>query len=117
MDRDHLARLLDRDGGAYAACRRAVTAGANIQVWKGGTPAAAVAAIYARRLRLVQRKGTSEVGFAEAVQSLRACGDEPVLIGAVDIDDPPYHFQLFLNVSATRLVACLGVDQRWKTSA
>ncbi|GAA1553242.1 hypothetical protein GCM10009827_087420 [Dactylosporangium maewongense] len=117
MDRGHLARLLDQDGEAFAACRHAVAAGANIQVWEGSTPASELAAIYARRLRLVQRRGTSEVGFADAVQSLRARGDESILIGAVDVHDPPYHFQLFLNVSATRLIACLGVDQRWRTLA
>jgi hypothetical protein len=29
----------------------------------------------------------------------------------VDVDDPPYHFQLFLDEKLTSIVACLGVDQ------
>jgi hypothetical protein len=40
-----------------------------------------------------------------------------VRIGAVEVQHPAYHFQLFLNGSATVLIACLGVDQGAKTSA
>ena len=29
----------------------------------------------------------------------------------MDVDDPPYHFQLFLNEELTSVIACLGVDQ------
>ena len=28
------------------------------------------------------------------------------------VEDPPTHFQLFLTADATRVVACLGIDQR-----
>ncbi|MEU0561275.1 hypothetical protein [Dactylosporangium sp. NPDC006015] len=105
----------ERDGEAFAACRREVAAGAVIRVWDGGTPASTLAAIYVRRLRLIHQRGTPEVGFAEAVQALRACGDELVRIGAVDVQHPSYHFQLFLNLSATVVIGCLGVDQGWKT--
>ncbi|MET7420888.1 hypothetical protein [Dactylosporangium sp. NPDC005555] len=95
MDRDHLVRLLDRDGEAFAACRDAVLLGADVRVWDEDTQVSALVEIYAWRLRLIQRRGTPEVGFAEAVQALRACSDEFVRIGAVDVQHPPYHFQLF----------------------
>jgi hypothetical protein len=29
----------------------------------------------------------------------------------VDVDDPPYHFQLFFDEDLTSIVACLGIDQ------
>jgi hypothetical protein len=32
----------------------------------------------------------------------------------VDVDEPPFHFQLFLDEHAKAVVACLGVDQSWK---
>lgn len=117
MDRDRLVRVLSRDGEAFAACRRAVEAGALIRVWDTGTPASELATTYARRLRLVQRRGTPEVGFADAVRAPRAHGDRTVRLGAVELHDPPWHFQLFVDMSGTGLVACLGVDQRWKTPA
>ena len=28
----------------------------------------------------------------------------------MDVDDPPYHFQLFLDKDLTSVIACLGVD-------
>ncbi|GLL08773.1 hypothetical protein GCM10017581_105460 [Dactylosporangium matsuzakiense] len=59
----------------FVAWRRAVAAGAIIRVSDGGTPASALAAMYTRRLRLIQRRGTPEIGFAEAVRALHACGE------------------------------------------
>ncbi|GAA0930903.1 hypothetical protein Vau01_125500 [Virgisporangium aurantiacum] len=115
VDRDDLIRLLTRDGNVFAACRSAVAAGAAMQVWDEGVPASELARIYARRLRLTRRNGTPEMGFTDAVQALHAYGEERVRIGAVKAADPPYHFQLFLNESATSLIACLGVDQSWTT--
>lgn len=51
------------------------------------------------------------VGFAEAVADLRARGGDLVRVGGVEIEDPPYQFQLYLNEHASAVVACLGVDQ------
>jgi hypothetical protein len=115
MDRDRLTQLLDRDGEAFVACRRAVLAGASFWVTDHTQTASIFAAIYARRDRHTRERGIETLGFTRAVDDLRACGEEPVCVGAVDLDDPPYHFQLFLNEDATAVVACLGVDQSWKT--
>jgi hypothetical protein len=114
MDRDHLGRLLAQEGDAFAACRRDVMAGAAIRVWASETPAVELAGIYARRLCLVERRGTAQVGFADAVRTLAGRGHASIRIGAVDVADPPYHFQLFLNQTATEVIACLGIDQGWK---
>ena len=111
MDRDTLARLLDSDAEAFVACRQGLLAGASYVVWEPSQPAANLARIYAMRLATTQKNGTETIGFADAVDELRAHGDTPVRIGAVDIDEPPYHFQLFLDEHATAIVACLGVDQ------
>ena len=51
--------------------------------------------------------------ITQAVDELRSRGEDLVRIGAVDTDNPPYHFQLFLNEDATTVIACLGVDQSW----
>ena len=114
MDRRQLARLLERDGEAFAACRQAVSAGARFWVDERSQPASTLVPIYDRRDRLTRRQGISTVGFTSAVDQLRAWQDDLVRIGAVDQDEPPYHFQLFLNEAATVTVACIGVDQSWK---
>jgi len=69
--------------------------------------------IYARRDRHTRQRSIPTLGFTQAVDDLRAHGDDLVRLGAVDLDDPPYHFQLFLNEDATAVIACLGVDQSW----
>lgn len=54
---------------------------------------------------------SGNVRFAEVVVVLREHGEGLVRLGAVDTEDPPYHFQLFINGDGTELVACLGVDR------
>jgi len=57
------------------------------------------------------------LGFAAAVETLRTFGREPVRLEAVNVDQPKYHFVLFLDADATAVLACLGVDQRWQQEA
>lgn len=63
MDRDDLGRLLAQQGDAFAARRGAVMAGAAFRVWARATPAVELAAIYARRLRLVELRSRPAVPF------------------------------------------------------
>jgi hypothetical protein len=79
---------------------------------KRSSPSTLVA-LYARRDSHTRQQGIPTLGFTRAVDDLRAHGEDLVRLGAVDLDDPPYHFQLFLNADATAVVACLGVDQSW----
>jgi hypothetical protein len=116
VDRDRLAVLLDAQDDTYIACRLAVLAGARFWIDDGEVPASRLATIYHRRDRLTRAKGIQSRGFTAAVEALQSHGEEPICIGAVDIDDPPYHFQLFLNANLTAVVACLGVDQRWRAA-
>jgi hypothetical protein len=114
VDREHLARLLDGRGEVFDACRRTVLAGARfwVSIDHPPTPAPILMSIYDRRERHTRRIGLPTSGFAAAVDALREWGDNPVRIGAVDVADPPYHFQLFFDDGLTAVVACLGVDQR-----
>jgi hypothetical protein len=113
VNRDHLVGMLRRDGEAFDACRQALVAGARFWVTEHTQQASILVGIYARRDRHTQQRAIPTLGFAQAVDDLRSRGGDPVRIGAVDSDNPPYHFQLFLNEDATAVVACLGVDQRW----
>jgi hypothetical protein len=111
VDRDHLAPLLDSGGSTFDACRQAVLAGARFWVAEAGCSAQQLASIYARRHRHTERIGLPTSGFAAAVAALRAHGERPLRVGAVDVDDPPYRFQVFLDDGLSAVVACLGVDQ------
>jgi hypothetical protein len=110
--RDELITLLAGVGPAETACRQALLGNAEYVVYAERMAAEQLANSYARRQRAMERTGTPTVGFAEAVQALRAHTPGEVLLGSVTLDDPPIHFQLFLSPGADKVVACLGVDQR-----
>ncbi|MEU7673545.1 hypothetical protein AB0C42_01855 [Micromonospora taraxaci] len=112
MNRAHLARLLERDSEAYVACRRAVLDGATIWISETGQQASTLAHIYARRQRTTRQFGIPTLGFPAAVQELHDRGEQLVRLAAVDVEDPPYHFQLFLNDDVSAVLACIGVDGR-----
>lgn len=112
MDRARLVRLLDSEDEAIVACRRAVADGAPFWISPTCQPASGLAATYTRRERLNRRVGVPQMGFSQAVDSLRGMADQPTHVAAVDSQNPPYHFQLFLNQDLTAVMACLGVDRR-----
>ncbi|MFC7243742.1 hypothetical protein ACFQO7_14805 [Catellatospora aurea] len=111
MDRDQLIELLGGEGEAFLACRRALSSGARFWVDADALRASHFLAIYRRREEGVRRAGIPVLGFAAAVDALRAHGERPLRLGAVDLTDGTYHFQLFLDEDLTTVVACLGVDQ------
>ena len=111
MDRDLLIQLLGDEQEAYNACRRYVAAGARVWVSDDAQPASGLASTYQRRAGHISQTGIPTLGFSAAVHALCEYGEQPVRLGAVDVDDPPYHFQLFLDENLTSVVACLGVDQ------
>jgi hypothetical protein len=91
--------------------RSAVAAGTAMQVWDDAVPASGLARIYARRLRLTRRNGTSETGFAEAVRALRAYGEERVRIEAVtaaDFTTPTSDHEAGRCADLPRLAAVIG---------
>jgi hypothetical protein len=102
--------MLEREGEAFVACRQAVLTGARFWIDEEALPASILVPTYTRRYRRSQDREMATLGFADAVEALRSRGGEPVRIGAVDTDDPPYHFQLFMNGDATTVIACLGLE-------
>ncbi|GAA1594954.1 hypothetical protein [Actinoplanes couchii] len=66
--------------------------------------------IYSIREAQLREAATAMLGFPEALEALRSLGDKAVHLGyAVSAEDPPYHFQLFLDVNLTAVVACLAM--------
>lgn len=57
------------------------------------------------------QSGIPTVGFAAAVEGLRAAGGAPLRMGQVEGVDPSYLFMVFLDATAPRVVACLGVAE------
>ncbi|MCM0678514.1 hypothetical protein NCC78_28135 [Micromonospora phytophila] len=115
MDREELAGLLVGVDAASMGCRRAVSAGARYWVehqTDRPVPASHLARIYAGRQRRVRKAGRPTTGFAEAVAVLRAQGERPIRLGAVDVAEPPYHYMLFLDEHLTKVLAVIGVRRR-----
>ncbi|MEH0982046.1 hypothetical protein [Micromonospora sp. CPCC 205556] len=112
MKREELTSLLGSDAPANAACRAALEQGASFHIWDGSIPASTLAPAYRRREAITRGRGIPTLGFAVAVETLDALGDQPVRLGGVRQLEPPYHFQLFLSADATSVLACLAVDQQ-----
>jgi hypothetical protein len=113
MEREALLRLLaEEPGAAFQACRAAIRAGAEYVVWDHTLPADQLARSYTRRARHMERIGNPMLGGAEAIDVLATAGDRPLRVGEAKIENPPTHFQLFLSADASRVVACIGIDQR-----
>ncbi|MFB9408106.1 MULTISPECIES: hypothetical protein [Dactylosporangium] len=113
MEREALLRLLGEEpGAAFEACRDAIQAGAEYVVWDHTLPADQLARSYLRRAQHMARIGTPMLGSAEAIDVLQTAGDRPLRVGEAKIENPPTHFQLFLTADATRVLACIGIDQR-----
>jgi hypothetical protein len=112
MNRRTLISLLDGSGAAKKACREALRAGAGFNISEGLVPARHLAAIYRVRADITRDRGIPTIGFGEAVNRLQAAEDQALRLGGVQVDDPPYYFQLFLTADASSVLACVGVDQQ-----
>jgi hypothetical protein len=113
MEREALLRLLaEEPGAAFQACRAAIRAGAEYVVWDHTLPADQLARSYLRRAQHMAKIGNPMLGSAEAIDVLQTSGDRPLRVGEAKIENPPTHFQLFLTEDASRVVACIGIDQR-----
>ncbi|MFC5723021.1 hypothetical protein ACFP1Z_22905 [Streptomyces gamaensis] len=109
MTREGLAGML---GGQTTACgpaRDALIAGGPFIVWDGPVPADRLAHVYRRRLRITHRRGQPTLALAATVDLLFQAAEEPLCIGRIDAPDRSWTFMLFLNATATAVVACTGV--------
>ncbi|MGK5445069.1 hypothetical protein ACSNN7_25025 [Micromonospora sp. URMC 105] len=115
MKREELISLLADESPADTACREALERGAPFRIWDdsgGSIPASNLASTYRAREAITRDRGIPTLGFAAAVETLYALGEQPVRLGGVTQVDPPYYFQLFLTADATSVLACIGVDQQ-----
>jgi hypothetical protein len=111
VDRMTLAGLLDRDGAAYLACRRALLGGADFTIYRGRVDVADLVSTYRVRHEHAREVGIPTLGFAEAVDDLQSCALGEVLIGSVDQLEPAYHFAIFLDTDASKVAACIGISR------
>ncbi|MFD7549675.1 hypothetical protein [Streptomyces sp. NPDC059816] len=109
MTRDDLAGMLGEQTTACGPAREALIAGGTFVVWDNPVPAAQLAGIYRARLRITQKRGQQTLALAAAVDILSQAAEEPVRVGRIDAADMSWTFMLFLNASATAVMACAGV--------
>ncbi|MFI6154582.1 hypothetical protein ACIBCA_18060 [Kitasatospora sp. NPDC051170] len=109
MTRDDLTALLAEQTPACGPAREALLTGGAFVVWDGLVPAYRVAGTYRARLGITRRRGQPTLALAETVEILGSAGDELLRIGRIDAADRPWTFMLFLDATATTVLACAGV--------
>ncbi len=101
--------MLGEQTTACGPARDALTAGGTFVVWDGLVPADRLAHTYRTRLHITQRRRQPTMALASTVNLLYAAAEEPLRIGRIDAADKPWTFMLFLNATATSVLACAGV--------
>ncbi|MEV7189641.1 hypothetical protein [Kitasatospora sp. NPDC093102] len=109
MTSDDLAAMLAEQTPACGPARDALLTGGTFVVWDGLVPANQLFHTYRTRLRLTQKRGQPTLALAETVEILKGTGDELLRIGRIDTADRTWTFMLFLNATATTVLACTGV--------
>jgi hypothetical protein len=82
--------------------------GADFVVWDGLVPANRHAGVFRGRMRHSLKRGHTIEGLAESVGILLGAGEEPLRTGSIDAVDRSSWFTIFLNSTATVVVACCG---------
>jgi hypothetical protein len=109
MTREALAAMLNAQTAACPPARAALIADGAFVVWDGLVPGEQLARTYRTRLRITQRRGQPTLALAETVDLLCQAAKEPLRIGRIDAADTCWTFMLFLNATATAVLACTGV--------
>jgi hypothetical protein len=109
VTRDGLAGMLGNQTTACGPARDALIAGGTFTVWDGLVPADRVAHTYRTRLRITLKRGQSTLALGATVDLLFQAGEEPLRVGRIDAADMSWTFMLFLNATATAVLACTGV--------
>jgi hypothetical protein len=109
VTRDELAEMLGERTTACGPARDALTAGGAFVVWDGLVPAGRLAHIYRTRLRITQKRGQPTLALAATVDILSRAAEEPLRVGRIDAADTSWTFMLFLDATATAVLACTGV--------
>lgn len=83
-------------------------AGADFVVWDDLVPANRHAGVYRNRMHHSLKRGHTIDGLADRVDILLRAGEEPLRTGSIDAVDRSSRFTIFLNSTATVIVACCG---------
>ncbi|MGW6688049.1 hypothetical protein [Streptomyces sp. NPDC054961] len=110
LTRGELAALLDEDSTACRAARAALLAGGHFTVGDGLVPAGRLGSTYGMRLRRIRLRGRRTLALEETVGVLQGAADEPVRTGEITAADRSWTFMLFLDATATTVLACGGVS-------
>lgn len=100
--------MLREQTPACRPARDALVAGGAFDVSDGLVPASRHAGVFAIRIRTAARRGHTVGGLAASVDILRQAGEELVRTGLVYSVDRSSVFTIFLNSSATEVLACAG---------
>ncbi|MBT2471834.1 hypothetical protein J7E97_29240 [Streptomyces sp. ISL-66] len=106
MTRDELSALLDKDTTACRPARTALLAGGRFAVSEGLVPARRLGYTYRSRLRRARLRGQQTLALDETVDILQRAADEPIRIGEITTEDRSWTFMLFLDATATTVLAC-----------
>ncbi|MFI6448495.1 hypothetical protein [Kitasatospora sp. NPDC050543] len=109
MTPDGLFEMLVEQTPACGPAREALLSGGTFGVWDGLVPADQLFHTYRTRLRIAQKRGRATLGLAETVGLLERMEDELLRIGWIDTTDRAWAFTLFLNATATTVLACASV--------
>jgi len=115
VDIDEIVSALDPLQPAHRGCATALRNGADFRLWHDGvaTPEELLEICHRRHRRILEQ-GIVTLGFEQALAALEATGHDGLRLGAVEVEDPPYHYAVFLAPHETEVVACLGVDQTFQ---
>ncbi|WP_190090512.1 hypothetical protein [Streptomyces melanogenes] len=105
MTRDDLIAMLREQTSACGPARDALRAGGDFVVWEGPVPANRHAGVFRLRMRSALRRGHTIDGLAESVDILKGAGEELLRTGCTDAVDKSSVFTIFLNSTATVVVA------------
>jgi hypothetical protein len=83
-------------------------AGADFVVWDGLVPANRHAGVFPGRMHHSLKRGHTINGLADSVDILVRAREEPLRTGSIDTVDRSSWFTIFLNSTATVVVACCG---------
>jgi hypothetical protein len=108
VTRDDLVAMLREQTPACGPARDALIAGGDFVVWDGLVPANRHAGVFRGRMRSALRHGHTVDGLAESVDILKRAGEELLRTGYIDAVDKSSVFTIFLNSTATVVVACFG---------
>lgn len=104
--------MLREQTPACGPARDALIAGGVFVVWDGLVPADRHAGVCGIRMRTAARRGHTVEGLAATVDILRQAGEELLRTGSIDSVDMSAVFTIFLNSSATEVLACAGGPRR-----